>query len=53
MNQSQRINNRYNELTDLEYQFYEEKAIELCAREIGATTLNENQLKIFQALREV
>ncbi len=53
MNQSRRINNRYNELTDLEYQFYEEKAIELCAREIGATTLNENQLKIFQALREV
>lgn len=53
MNQSQKINNRYNHLTDLEYQFYQEKAIELCAREIGTTKLNENQLRIFNSLREI
>lgn len=53
MNIIEKINNRYNKLTDLEYLFYQEKAIELCTRELGASTLNDNQLRIFNSLREV
>ena len=53
MNNSDIINNRYNNLTPLEEKFYEEKAIELCAEEIGVTRLDKNQLKIFQSLKEI
>lgn len=47
------INKYYNNLNDIQFKFYEEKAMEMCADEIGVKKLNESQVNIFQALKEV
>ena len=47
------INHYYNTLTDIQFKLYEEKAMEMCADEIGVEKLDEYQINIFHALKEV
>ena len=47
------INHYYNNLTDVQFKLYEEKAMEMCAEQIGVKKLDESQINIFQALKEV
>lgn len=47
------INHYYNNLNEIQFKMYEEKAMEMCAEQIGVKKLDESQINIFQALKEV